>query len=1346
MKSFGLVRWSLIACLAGMLLLVFLSISGVQHLRQNQAEGTRLIALDLDLDRFTQSAQELLHHQADEQRLNAFRRDASAIRSELETLPANELTAEASRQVSAIEDLITTAWRNRAGEADQASSSEMSQTSAINVSAELADEFARLNFAVDTALDQQLSSQIRKFTLESWWIGGGLFGLSLIFGFLSLIAFLSIHLRVSRPTRALIDTLQALRSGDRDARADVSGGHGIDELAQTLNETLDQLAQSDKTTSEQSRKVEQANAELEATRDRLVRAQQTGRMGSWEVNYPEERVVWSTQALEILGDEPSAAGNTIQGFLRRVHPDDRERLRVEREHWLQNGGEFESDYRIVRDDGTTVWLHARAELSKAADGSVVSSTGTLQDVTELRVQQKWLRIMEELLEGSEDLCGIVDASGRYQWLNRTYRRAYGLDAEEAVGQWAGAVLGETYFQAEVQPHLDDALAGRSPRFETWRNLPESGQRRFLVRYYPIDLPGESDRYVGFVITDVTDLQEARDRIVEQSRLLDVAGRMARVGGWSADLFNNRITWSPVTAEIFGRPADYSPTIEEVIEYFAPEYHDRIRTSFDELVRSGGATDEVAEIIDANGRGHWVHAIAEARRDETGKVVEVHGALGDITDFRKLENERSALSRQLADILASITDGFIAFDRQWQYVYVNPEAERLLDRSADELIGTTVWEQFPELANAESGRAMRKAMDEGVPAASEEFNERLGSWLQARMYPRKDGIAVFFRDVSEQHDLFDRLRTQEADLRSSRDQLQALLADRQALINSLPAHIAMLDAEGTVIDVNERWRHYGLTHENRDPSFGVGTNYLSVCRSATGDCGASAREIEIGLRAVLAGELSQFDLEYACHPPEGQQWFRVVFTRLHDADAHTGAVAMHVDITERKLAEQEMERVAFNDPLTGILSRAGFERRLRSVLAENVWDPDGIVLTFDIVQLRDVNEAHGYDMGDRLLIELSERLRQQVGERGLAARIAGDEFAAYIQAGESESAEFTLESIQKALIEPVKLDQVQIEVDLKLGHTRLGNSSRSVETLIREAELALFEQEANPASTTRSLPFTAELTERSEERIRLTGEMRRALESDEFQLHFQPKVDLADGRVIAAEALLRWQHPEVGLMPPGRFIPIAEQNQMIGPMGRWALRAACRHLRDWKDNGVDLVRVSVNVSLVQFLVTDFPAEVERALSDFNVPAEALSLEITESVFERQSDRMRAEMRKLSELGVRLSLDDFGTGFSSLRYLQQYPFHEIKIDRVFTDAVLTDEYSREIVMSVLKIADAIEAEVVAEGIESAEIAEALLEMGCRIGQGYYFSMPLEVEDFIWLLKKHAVLPLSRQPANH
>ncbi|MFN2332616.1 MAG: EAL domain-containing protein [Halomonas sp.] len=568
-------------------------------------------------------------------------------------------------------------------------------------------------------------------------------------------------------------------------------------------------------------------------------------------------------------------------------------------------------------------------------------------------------------------------------------------------------------------------------------------------------------------------------------------------------------------------------------------------------------------------------------------------------------------------------------------------------------------------------------------------------------------------------------------------LSDALATRRALVDSLPAHIALLDGDGTVLDVNNQWRHFGTANDQRDTTFGVGSNYLSVCRASEGHCAEEAHDAADGLQAVLSGDRDSFTLEYPCHSPDQPRWFRLMASRLK-ADGMLGAVVMHVDITERKLAEKELKRQAYRDPLTGLANRLGFTEAFSRRLDQHGWNSQDIIALLDIREMRNINDAHGYAIGDQLLIELARCLKHDLPDNALIGRITGDQFILLLPGDDSASPRERLDDLICTFHRPIRLSELVIEVAARGGYTLLGDKERSVEALLHEVEIAL--HEARLRDNSEFYRYDREMDRLAQRRIDLTRDLRRALEEDQFELHYQPKVNLATGEVIGCEALIRWNHPERGMQMPGQFIPVAEQSQLIGPIGDWVVLQACRHLREWQEAGLDLVQVSVNVSVDQFRLSDFIHKMREALEIHAIDPASLTLEITESVFSEESETLRQQLDDLHALGVRLSLDDFGTGYSSLLYLQQYPFDEIKIDMGFVRGILGEPLNRNIVSMILGISQVLGADTVAEGVETTAVRDALLELGCRIGQGYYYSMPLEEEDFRWLLKKHSRLPLT------
>ncbi|MDX1608738.1 MAG: EAL domain-containing protein [Halofilum sp. (in: g-proteobacteria)] len=1471
MNLYRLSLFSIVGCLTGLVLLLLVTLQSADQVRAKQAEIGDLLELRGRIDDFSAASDSLVLSGADPGLWRAYRAEAQVLRERLGRLGESHPDAsKAARRIDAMVGSVAAAL-DIAG-ADAGTGFRVPDTNRAIGSLDvpprsriIMQQVAGQGIALDTALDDVLHERQQAIAREATWIGATLAGSALLFGALCVVAFGLIHGRVGRPARALVDTLENIRAGNTHARAPITGKDELARVAATLNRMLDERESAERALQERQQHLEQALAELEQTRDRLLRAQRVGRIGSWEVDLAAERLEWSDQVFEIFGIRREDFAGTEEAFFELVHPDDREWLREERADWLERGGVLDAEHRIVRPDGEIRWVRERARVFAGADGRPERMAGVVQDVSDLHQLNARLRQYERLIEnstdrfciidsnfryvladetyaalygldrkavegshvrdiagaefferevrerihrclsgeivqfearrtydsigtvhflieyyplpgpagtihevaavltditeqkrlderarqfhalveGHEDLCAISDADGRFVWVNHAYAARHGLSEAEIHGRHISEAVGEEVYERDIRWRVERCLQGEPQRYEMTREYPDLGARNVLVRYVPIPDRDGTVVNVGAVITDVTELRATQEAMNRQGALLDMAGRAARFGGWSVDLREMQVEWSDITAEIHGMPRGYSPSVEEGIAFYAPEYRDRIRQLFAACVEHGEPYDEELQIIDADGQRVWVRTVGEAVRDGDGTIVRIQGAFQDISARKAAEQERHRLHNRLAAMLEAITDGFVAFDNHWRYTYVNVEGARMLGKSTDELLGTTVWAQFPDLAGTRTEGALRRAMHERVSRSVEEFFEPLGAWFDVHVYPWEEGLAVFFRDVTESHRMIEQLQAQEADLRASRDELDAALDTRQALINSLPAHIALLDGDGTIVDVNEQWRHFGEENDFGDDEFGVGHNYIQLCENAKGECSEEAGIVAAGLREVLAGDRSVFTLEYPCHSPTQQRWFRVMFNRLSSGESMSrGAVAMHIDITERKLAELELNRVAYEDRLTGLLSRNGFGEALGKRLRKRRKEIGGLVIMLDLIGQRDINDAHGYDQGDRLLGDFAARLRARVPDEALVARVGGDEFALYLPPKRGQEPEHAVEQLIRDMDEPFVLATGSVDVSFNIGFTEVGSDNRDVNGLLREAELALFQVRSQRTdSPSEWLAYTAQLDESVHERIQITQELRRALQHDEFELHFQPKVDLRDGRLLSGEALIRWNHPERGLQPPGRFIPVAEQSQLIGPIGDWALRDACRQLREWSDAGLEIVRIAVNVSLVQFVLGDFAARVRAMLDEFGLDPSSLSLEITESVFEHESELLLEQIRELHELGVRLSLDDFGTGYSSLLYLQRYPFDEIKVDRGFVSRVVDNAYSREIVSTVVGLAGALGAEVVAEGIETPEVQAALLDLGCTTGQGFYYSMPLEAEDFRWLLEQRSKLPLAR-----
>lgn len=929
-----------------------------------------------------------------------------------------------------------------------------------------------------------------------------------------------------------------------------------------------------------------------------------------------------------------------------------------------------------------------------------------------------------------------------RWSTETFR-ILGADpttVQPSVEAFLGVVHPED--ADAVETDLAALIRGEGPDRADIRIVrPDGAVRHVRILVEPADDDALGRVYVG-TIQDLTDIHAIEAELAEQRWLAEMAGEVGRFGGWWADLDADRIVWSDVVCDVHEVPRGTRPTLDEALEHYVPEHRETIARAFRRCLESGVPYDTELQIVTSSGRRVWVRTTGVAARDGAGRIVRVQGAFQDVDERKRAELHALALDRRLRDTLESLTHAFLTVDAAWRCTFVNGAAEALLGVPRTELLGQDIWSVLPAMLGEDAAsQARRSARDHTVTT----LQTRIGPdrrWFDVRFEPIDDGLAMILRDVDEMHAMVESLQAHQRDLSAATTRLQNALELQEALISSLPAHIAVIDHDGTIIEVNEQWRRYGRKNDSRDGSYGVGRNYLAVARSAAGPNAEGADAAASGLEDVLAGARSEFSIDYPCHAPDRERWFRM---EVRPLPAPVGpesrrAVVMHVDVTDAKLTARRLEALAFEDALTGLPTRVGFTRELERRVADHGWPVDGVVVTLDVAEMANVNDAHGYEAGDRLLRSTAERLRAWVGPTGLAARVSGDEFAAFVV-----HAGVDAETVVHELISNVfgprfeVVAGIEVDVDAHVGFTRLDTTPRQVESLLRQAELALSHERRT--SGVGWGEYSDELDRTVHERARLARQLRDGLARDELRLHFQPKVDLATGELFAAEALVRWDHPERGLLAPGAFIAVAEEAGLIGRLGSWVLDAACRSLALWRADGLTVVRISVNVSVDQFKDEGFVDEVRGTLERHDVAPDDLTLEITENVFASDSDALRRQLAELHDLGVHLALDDFGTGFSSLMYLKRYPFDEIKIDRAFVSDMLHDAYSRDVVATVLGIASTLGAAATAEGVESSDVCDALLGMGCTAAQGFYFSVPLDEEDFRWLLEKRSPLPLGR-----
>ncbi|CAN5236998.1 hypothetical protein BH11PSE10_BH11PSE10_01220 [soil metagenome] len=437
-------------------------------------------------------------------------------------------------------------------------------------------------------------------------------------------------------------------------------------------------------------------------------------------------------------------------------------------------------------------------------------------------------------------------------------------------------------------------------------------------------------------------------------------------------------------------------------------------------------------------------------------------------------------------------------------------------------------------------------------------------------------------------------------------------------------------------------------------------------------------------------------------------------------------ALEQKVLEQQVAEARIQQLAHFDPLTGLPNRVLLHERSSQAIQMARRNGEPLALLFlDLDHFKNVNDSLGHRVGDELLKLLAQRLKLQVREQDTVSRLGGDEFIVLLPGTDAAGAARVAAKVMQQATQAFQIDQNELTVTPSIGIALFPGDGADFDTLSKRADIAMYRAKRDGRNNFRF--FTGEMQAQSLRTLQLETALRRALERDQLRLHYQPQMSLEDGRVIGAEALLRWQHPELGLVSPAEFIPIAEVSGLILPIGEWVIRTAVQQLKQWLDGGMATITVAVNLSSVQFRHADLPALVTRILGEAGLPPELLELELTEGVAMVDPQGAIAVMDDLFERGVRMSIDDFGTGYSSLSYLKKFRVYKLKIDQSFVRDITDDPEDKAIVSAIISMAASLGLRTIAEGVETQDQLDFLGERGCREVQGFFFSPALPADEF-------------------
>ncbi|OAN50587.1 PAS domain S-box protein [Paramagnetospirillum marisnigri] len=677
------------------------------------------------------------------------------------------------------------------------------------------------------------------------------------------------------------------------------------------------------------------------------------------------------------------------------------------------------------------------------------------------------------------------------------------------------------------------------------------------------------------------------------------------------------------------------------------------------------------------------------------------------------------------IVDHTADAIITFGEDGAIGTYNPASERIFGYDPYEIVGKSIAVLIPELADAERKLQTERYLDRRT--------EVIGLRKIRARFPLELSLAAMELGgqrlfVAIGHDITAR-KANEEELRTQKEWLTTL-------INALPDLICFKDGKGRWLVANQFYLDLVGLH---------GVDYVGRTAHELARLSRSQQEFLISTRDTderAWREGKPVNYEKALDSHEGAtRVFDMTKIPLFNADgSRRGLVLVGRDVTERKLAAARIQHLAHHDSLTDLPNRVLFQERLRQALAQAKRSGWRLGLLFlDLDKFKDINDTLGHHVGDLLLKAVAKRLKRCVRETDTVARLGGDEFAVILTNIEDpEGASRVAESIIATIADPFGLDDHEVLTSTSIGITVFPDDATDADQLLKNADLAMFRSKAEGRNNYHF--YVSEMDAEVQARKIVERDMRQALGTEQLQLHYQPLVELSSGRIIGCEALLRWNHPTRGWVPPAEFIPIIERTDLIGPLGRWILHRACIQGRDWLRQGLPAMKIAVNLSPAQFKQTQSVISmVSDILGQTGVAPEMLQLEITEGIAMQNVDATIEVLQGLRAMGLVISIDDFGTGYSSLNYLKRFPVDKLKIDRSFVVDIGLHPDNAAVVEAIVNLGHSLGTRVNVEGVETREQLDFLMAHKVDEAQGYYFAKALPADDFATLVREKSPWPL-------
>lgn len=1040
-------------------------------------------------------------------------------------------------------------------------------------------------------------------------------------------------------------------------------------------------------------------------------------------------------------------GYTVRGFLdgttrfaEIVHPDDLQRVAAEVEQHLNEGvDDYTQVYRLLTREGDVRWIEDRTIVERSESGSAVRFLGILLDITrEKQLQLAWRdsesrfqRMVENL--DARHVFFTMAPDGTRHYVSPSVERVLGYTPEE--------------FQAGFpERYLTDNPVNRNALYWFGASDPERRTRRREIDVFRKDgtscrveitrtpVYDERGRFIAWdgVAQDISERVYLYEAACRDREHLNELERVAKIGHWEWNLKDGGVSWSDEIYQIFGlSPRSLEPDAATFRRYVHPQDRDRIRSAMKSALEGHGNYDARFRIVRPDGETRHVRSQARIFYGEDGEAAVMAGTLSDESERWRFEHASELNLDKYRALIETTRDFVWEIDDRGIFTYCSPQVEELLGYPPGEVLGGTPFDYMPPAEAERVGALFRTIAAEKRPFSGlENINihrdgrERI---LETSGAPFFDGGGNLLGYRGIDRDITKRKQAE----RKIRDQKQLL----HAVLDGVRESIIVVDLDYNIKLMNKVARDSMQIDAVADPQnpkcFEVSRGLADPCHGEGNVCPLK-QVVETGEPASLVHEQ---------HAADGSiVYVELIATPVPGEDGKPeGIIETRRDITPQFLAEQRLrdqkeilERLAHHDALTGLPNRLLFIDRLQQAIGKARRNQQHIAVLFiDLDRFKPINDTFGHGTGDAVLKVVARRLRDGVREEDTVARLGGDEFTVVVEdLKRSEHASVLARKLIRLLQEPIVVDRNSLTVSASLGISLYPQDGETANELLSNADAAMYKAKNERRGTLRF--FTEDMTERAFERVLMESHLRRALDRGEFLLHYQPQIHLRNDALIGLEALVRWEHPEMGMLQPARFVPLAEDTGMILELGEWILRHACDRMASWRRSGLEPGRIAVNLTTNQLLDGGLVPMIERALIETGCRAEWLEVEITEKTLRNTRTGAPGILDSLAATGVHIALDDFGSGCSSLDELARSPISRLKIDGAFVRSLSPESRESGVARAAISIGNSLGLEVIAEGVETEAQKAYLRSEGCYEVQGYVFGHPMPEAGAIETMK--------------